>query len=302
MKENPKSAEQRRKALARFGFPRIPRIPRFNIFRISAFGFLSDFGFRISDLLLALCLFATSALAQPKSDLTPAPYSSSEGEARARKLLARLLAEKPDDRATNTAVFRIFDRDENQHDVPTAIAVVPTGTNWLNIYTVTGGSAAGTSLTIMHQEARPNEHFLRQPGGAHAAGAEASQPLSPPQIMSPFAGSDFWIVDLGLDFLHWPQQRVLRTQMRKSQNCDVLESTNPHPVPGGYAKVRSWIAINQPDEIVIVHAEAFDAQGKRLKIFDPKTIKKVNGVWQLEDVEIRNVQKGTRTVIEFNLK
>ena len=261
---------------------------------------LSAVGFRISDLVLALCLLAFPVVAQPKSDLTPPPYSAAEGDARARKLLERLLAEKPDQNATNTAVLKIYDRDENERLVPITIAVALRGTDWVNVYRVTGsGHPAGPTLTIVHAPGPlPNQYFLQQPGEL----GTSETPHSPAQLMLPFAGSDFWVVDLGMDFLHWPQQRVLRTQMRKSQNCDVLESTNPNPVPGGYARVRSWIAINQPEEIVIVHAEAFDSQGKRLKIFDPKTIRKVNGVWQLEDVEIRNMQKGTRTVIEFELK
>ena len=119
--------------------------------------------------------------------------------------------------------------------------------------------------------------------------------------MVPFAGSDFWIADLGLEFLHWPQQRVLKKQMRKGLFCDVLQSTNPQPGPGSYARVLSWIAVNRPDDIVIVHAEAYDNRDKLLKEFDPKKVEKVDGVWQLEEMEIRNRQTGSRTKIEFNL-
>ena len=120
--------------------------------------------------------------------------------------------------------------------------------------------------------------------------------------MKPFAGSDFWLVDLGLDFLHWPQQRVIRKQMRKNLFCDVLESTNPHPAPGAYSRVVSWIAVNRPEEIVVVHADAYDSNDKLLKEFDPKRVQKINGAWQLEEMEIRNRQAGTRTRIEFNLE
>jgi hypothetical protein len=40
---------------------------------------------------------------------------------------------------------------------------------------------------------------------------------------------------------------------------------------------------------------------KLLKEFDPKKVEKVNGVWQLEEMEIRNRQTGSRTRIDFNL-
>jgi hypothetical protein len=120
--------------------------------------------------------------------------------------------------------------------------------------------------------------------------------------MLPFAGSDFWAADLGLDFLRWPQQRVTKKQMRKHVFCDVLESINPHPVPGGYSKIVSWIGANRPDELVIVHAEAFDAKGKLLKLFDPRKLERVNGSYQLEEMEIRNRQTGTSTKVQFQWK
>jgi hypothetical protein len=39
-----------------------------------------------------------------------------------------------------------------------------------------------------------------------------------------------------------------------------------------------------------------------LKEFEPKKVEKVKGTWQLEEMEIRNRQTGSRTRIEFNLK
>jgi len=61
--------------------------------------------------------------------------------------------------------------------------------------------------------------------------------------MIPFADSEFWVADLGLEFLHWPRQRLLKKEMRHSKSCEVLESVNPQPVPGGYRARVSWIII-----------------------------------------------------------
>ena len=137
-----------------------------------------------------------------------------------------------------------------------------------------------------------------EPAGADATNAVTKQ-LAPAQTMIPFAGSDFWVADLGLEFLHWPHQRLLKKDMRHSKSCNVLESVNPAPVPGGYARVVSWIMIESPHGIV--HADAYDAQGKVLKEFDPKSLEKVQGEYQLEEMEIRNKQTGSQTVIKFNL-
>jgi len=51
-----------------------------------------------------------------------------------------------------------------------------------------------------------------------------------------------------------------------------------------------------------VYAEAYDAQGDRLKRFEPKALKKVNGQWQLQEMVIRNLKTGSRTAIEFDLQ
>ena len=52
----------------------------------------------------------------------------------------------------------------------------------------------------------------------------------------------------------------------------------------------------------IVQAEAYDLNNKLLKEFAPKSFKKVNGQWELQEMEIRNVQTGSRTRLEFDLK
>jgi hypothetical protein len=118
------------------------------------------------------------------------------------------------------------------------------------------------------------------------------------EIMAPFAGSDFWIADLGLDFFHWPEQKILKHEMRRGRACQVLESTNPDPTPAGYSRVVSWI---DNETLGIVQAEAYDAKGDLLKEFYPKSFKKVNGQWELQEMEIRNDQTGSRTRLDFDL-
>ena len=66
-----------------------------------------------------------------------------------------------------------------------------------------------------------------------------------------------------------------------------------------YSKVVSWV---DEDSMGIVRAELFDAQGKLLKIFEPKAFKKIDGQWHLKEMEMRNEQTGSRTAIVFELK
>ena len=120
----------------------------------------------------------------------------------------------------------------------------------------------------------------------------------------PFAG-DFLASDLGLEFFHWPEQKILKKENKRSRGCMVLESTNPNLPsnntfpPIRYSRVVSWI---DEESGGIVQAEVYDFKNKLLKEFAPKSFKKVNGQWELQEMEIRNVQTGSRTRLEFDLK
>ena len=114
-----------------------------------------------------------------------------------------------------------------------------------------------------------------------------------------FAESDFSVVDLSLQFFHWPGQRVLKKEVKRSRGCTVLESANPAPPPGGYSRVVCWI---DSETLGIVQAYAYDARGKLLKEFYPKDFKKVQGQWQVQSMDINNVQTGSRTRLELDLK
>jgi hypothetical protein len=246
-------------------------------------------------ILMALS-FVLCCSAQPKSNLAPPPpLDPAEGERQGRALVGRLLEQRPDQAATNSTVLKIRDSEGKQREVSARFEVVPGRDSWLNIYeAATAPGQPPISLSIVHRAGQPNQYLMSRDN-------TGSKKLAPAELMVPFAGSDFWVADLGLEFLHWPQQRILRKQMRKGLFCDVLQSVNPEPVRGGYSRVVSWIAANRPEDIVIVHAEAFDTKDKLLKEFDPKKVEKVNGLWQLEEMEIRNRQAGTRTRIDFNL-
>ncbi|HTB83153.1 MAG TPA: outer membrane lipoprotein-sorting protein [Candidatus Sulfotelmatobacter sp.] len=114
-----------------------------------------------------------------------------------------------------------------------------------------------------------------------------------------FSESDFWFCDLGLEFFHWPAQKVLKKDIHRSCGCTVLESTNPDPGTNGYSRVVSWV---DDESLGIVEAYAYDRNGKQLKDFYPKDFKKINGQWQVQTLIMENVQTGSKSRIEFDLK
>ena len=279
---------------------------------ISAFGLrVSDFspplltrqrlpGLGLLERMLLLLLFCSSAcFGQRQNEPRPAPLDPLQAEQEARALVADMLAQRPEQNTTNTGQARIRDAAGNEREIPMRFEITATPTNWASVYETLpqAGGPGGERLTVIHATGQPNQYLLASTTGAGTNAAPRE--LTPAQTMIPFAGSDFWIADLGLEFLHWPRQRLLKKEMRHSKSCDVLESVNPHPVPGGYARVVSWIMIGDPHGII--HADAYDAQGQILKRFDPANVEKIQGEYQLEEIEMRNPKAGTRTWIKFNL-
>jgi hypothetical protein len=226
---------------------------------------------------------------EPEKPLDPAAAIQE-----AHQLISEIVSQVPDP-STNSGMIHIRDADDHEREVTVRFSTLATPTNWLSIYeTVKHGPATGSpdeKLTVIHVAERPNQYMLSNP---------APRQLSPTEVMRPFAGSDFWIADLGLEFLYWPQQRLLKKEMRRSRFCLVLESTNPKPTPNGYSRVVCWITSETPHGIV--HADAYDAHNKVLKRFDPTEFKKVEGQWQLEGMEIRNLKSGSQTLIKFDLR
>jgi len=237
------------------------------------------------------CLLATSSLAVTNDTVT--------AEAEGRDLARQLRQLQPAENSSLSGVLKLFPSRNKRIEVPVEFRTVVTATNWQVTYVAKGSSPDNAAaVTIIHTEHQPNQYCLTT-NGQRGGETNAFIELNREQLMSPFAGSDFWLADLGLEFFHWPKQKVLKKELRSGQSCSVLESTNPSPVAGGYARVVSWIDI---DTGGIVHAEAYEANGSRLKRFEPKALKKVNGQWQLQEMLIRNLKTGSRTAIEFDLQ
>jgi hypothetical protein len=249
--------------------------------------------------MMAIGMFAAvGALAEPAEVLTDAQIQGND-------LATRLYYNtRPVESSTNTGVLKIRNQRGVTLEIPTTFAITVAETNWQSVYSIpgtntNGNEAAWTALVVTHfGDNIPNGYQYYKVFPEPEKHGPVVTNLTDKQIMAPFAGSDFWVADLGLEFFNWPAQKILKKEFSRGRACMVLESVNPDPA-NGYSRVDSWI---DEESYYIVHAEAFDAKGKLLKEFDPKSFKKVNGQWQLQGMEIQNVQKGSRTRIEFDLK
>ena len=237
-----------------------------------------------------------------------APYPPiANPEAAGRQLAERVRISPPAQNAEFTGVLRILTRDDAPREVPVACTLrvkqtAPGLAAWDAIYrTQPAPCVSAEVLVVRFHAGHSNQYFF-------ARGDAASQPLDAlPEVrgqdlLTPLAGSDFWLCDLGLEFLHWPGQKVLKTEMRRGQVCRVVESRHPAASPTGYARVLSWVARPGSDAEGILQAEAYDWQNRQFKEFSLGSFKKVEGEWQLKDMKIANLVTRSRTWLEFDLK
>ena len=248
---------------------------------------------------LALLFLSFAAVAKAQTN------GLSDAEIKGRGLARQLCSSRPLENFVSTGVLQIRDTKGKCSEISVKFAVMVSETNWAGIFEDIGtNSTSGEKLRILHQEFQPNHYAVAhvcQPletfSNLDAWGVQA---ISEKELTMPFAGSDFWPCDLGLEFFHWPSQKVLPkpTNLVRGREYTLLESTNPDPSVNGYSRVLTWI---DKETGGILEAEAYDTSGKLLKVFEPKSFKKVNGQWELQEMEIRNVQTGSRTRVEFDL-
>jgi hypothetical protein len=245
-------------------------------------------------LLLPLSLGA-SGFAQPAK---PNPNADADGQA----LVAELLSRRPaPEFKTNTCYLSIRPPKGQgpRRVIPIHYRELVTESTWTSVYeTAPTNREPRVRLTIVRKPDAANVY--RSAEAPDAVGLDAAEKtVAGVGTMTPFAGSDFWIADLGLEFLHWPTQRLLKKEMTRGQFCNVLESVAPAAQTNGYVRVKSWLDI---DTGGVVFAEAYDAGGKLSKEFAPKGLKKVQGGWELEEVEIINRQTSSRTRLQFDFE
>lgn len=225
-----------------------------------------------------------------------APIVPTDPDAAGRELAAQLRSLRPAGSLTNSAILRVFERRKLVREQPIDIFVSASETNWSTIYLA--GSADGarrSRLRVTRSAGGETQYHLRFDQGDSVEQASPSGA----GLMVAFADSEFWLADLGMEFLQWPIQRLLKKEICRGQSCDKLESIAPAGQTNGYVRVVSWFDIDTGGPVLV---EAYDAAGRMVKEFKPNDFKKVNGQWQVEEVEISNPRTGFRSTIRFNLE
>ena len=215
------------------------------------------------------------------------------------ELAARLCSVQPAKMSEVTGKLKIR-AGSVRKEVPFLLRIEPIATDWRTTYEIAGTTdTSAEKFVVIHRASGSNDYFFAR---AARPGDKVGdlQRMTAAETAVPLAGSDFWLGDLALDFLRWPQQRKLKGEMRLGQPCYVLESLNPDA--RDVVRVKSWI-MKEAEAPAIMVAEAYDNRGKQVKEFtiSASGLRKVNGQYQLEDMKMRNYKTGSETTLKFDL-
>ncbi len=228
---------------------------------------------------------------------SPAQAAAETGDTgRGRALAIAVRNQRPAEAAISTGTLKVRSGEGRRLTVPIEVRVSLGSNSWSTVYQANFADGRRETLTVVNPEdAAPHFILHRSVGDGNIA---ETRPQRPDELFTAFAGTDFWFVDLGMVFLHWPDQRWMGRETRRTRLCNVLESRNPFPLPGSYQRVVTWI-----DEETggIVRAEAFDTNNRLVKEFSPGSFARVGARYELRDMEIRNTSTDSRTQLQFDL-
>ncbi len=226
-----------------------------------------------------------------------APAVSVNSNEAGLELAAQLRNSQPEEDSEITGVLKIHS-PTNRVEIPVHAKATTEEGKWKTIYTTKAvGTIPAYRIVIIHSTNSPNEYMMAEGKNEESLGTPVAIDNKNAHTIF-LAGSDFSIADLGLEFLHWPQQTRLTGELKLGRDCYLLESQNPGV--GEMIRVKSWI---DKESNGVLAADGFDAKGKRVKEFSlsGSSFKKIKGRWHLEKMTIYSPKKKSETILQFDL-
>ncbi|MCK4312138.1 MAG: outer membrane lipoprotein-sorting protein [Candidatus Cloacimonetes bacterium] len=112
-----------------------------------------------------------------------------------------------------------------------------------------------------------------------------------------FMGSDFSYDDIG--GYSWEEDfnsELSGSEKYNEHDCYILELTPKNPKDISYSRIKRWI---DKEHFYSLKTEYYDIHGDLLKVLYSSEFEKIEGFWISRKMEMQNVQKGSKTVIEI---
>jgi hypothetical protein len=182
------------------------------------------------------------------------------------------------------ASIRVLDADGRSLKVVRARALLTPKkggrTSRYTLYDAFGASLA--EMTVALGEGQTEFSFAR---------GDPSQVAPLPDLFGPVEGTEISWMELSFSFFWWPEPRIVGTEKVANRwECQIIEIDCPAEYGGGWSHIRLWVA---PAYNAVVRGEAW-REGKAVKRFEVKSVKKLRQVYMIGDMEVKNLETGAR--------
>jgi hypothetical protein len=124
---------------------------------------------------------------------------------------------------------------------------------------------------------------------------ERVRSVPPRERSERFAGSDYTFEDIAERSLDDFTYRLLPDEdVIENHKTFKVEATPVAPDRSQYKFIYFWVAQDVP---VILHAEMYDLQGRKVREMHASGLKKVSGIWGARKTEMSSLLEGTKTVL-----
>jgi hypothetical protein len=160
-----------------------------------------------------------------------------------------------------------------------------------------------TRYTLFDAFGSVQEEMTVELGGDQTAFAYAQgdppAAAAPPDLFAPVAETEINWMELSFSFFWWPQPRIVGTERVANRwECQIIEIDCPPEFRGaatsGWSHIRLWVA---PAYHAVVRGEAW-RDGRAVKRFEVKSVKKLRQVYMIGDMEVRNLDTRRRSVLK----
>lgn len=148
-----------------------------------------------------------------------------------------------------------------------------------------------TLLSIIHK-GDPDLQWLYTPA------IDRVRSIAPRERSEPFAGSDFTYEDIAERTLDdFTYKLVSEDEVMQGHRTYKIEATPVAPDRSQYKYVYFWVGQDVP---LILAAEMYDQNGKKVREFHASGLRKVDGIWGARRLEMISPMENTRTVLTID--
>ena len=139
-------------------------------------------------------------------------------------------------------------------------------------------------------------------GSAEFSYAEGNPPEAAelPDLFGPVEETEISWMELSFSFFWWDNPRIVGTEKVANRwECRIVEIDCPEEFRsaegGEWSTIRLWVA---PAYNAVVRGEAW-REGKAVKRFEVKSVKKLRQIYMIGDMEVRNLEIGRRARLKI---